>query len=118
MGKQFRFFTEMHFPPYTINDYYENITYENTCFTLTSPEDEELAGLVSAVEVEPPELGLAAAAVDREVADGLPRLEAAWSDHIDLALCQCLYRVEMSTKFRDFFTIFEQAAALPLPSQC
>ena len=23
MGKQFRFFTEMHFPPYTINDYYE-----------------------------------------------------------------------------------------------
>lgn len=87
MGKQFRFFTEMHFPPYTINDYYENITYENTCFTLTSPEDEELAGLVGAVEVEPPELGLAAAAVDREVADGLPRLEAAWSDHIDLALC-------------------------------
>ena len=54
---------------------------------MTSPEDEELAGLVGAVEVEPPELGLAAAAVDREVADGLPRLEAAWSDHGDLALC-------------------------------
>ena len=54
---------------------------------MTSSEDEELAGLVGAVEVEPPELGLAAAAVDREVADGLPRLEAAWSDHIDLALC-------------------------------
>ena len=75
---------------------------------MTSPEDEELAGLVGAVEVEPPELGLAAAAVDREVADGLPRLEAAWSDHGDLALCQCLYRVEMSTKYRDIFTIFEQ----------
>ena len=86
---------------------------------MTSPEDEELAGLVGAVEVEPPELCLAAAAVDREVADGLPRLEPAWSSvHGDLALCQCLYRVEMSTKFRDFFTIFEQAAALPLPSQC
>ena len=54
---------------------------------MTPPEDEELAGLVGAVEVEPPELCLAAAAVDREVADGLPRLEAAWSDHGDLALC-------------------------------
>ena len=70
------------------------------CTTLTSPEDEQLAGLVGAVEIEPPELGLAAAAVDREVADWLPRLEAAWSDHSDnVALCYFLHRVDQQRNF-------------------
>ena len=45
--------------------------------TLASPEDEEFAGLVTAVEVEPAQFGLAAAAVDVETAVGPPGLESA-----------------------------------------
>ena len=45
--------------------------------TLAAPKDHELAGLVSAVKVEPAQLGLAAAPVHRQLTDGFPRLQHA-----------------------------------------
>ena len=45
--------------------------------TLTPAEHEQLAGLVLRVKVEPAQLGLATAPVDRKIADGFPRLDAS-----------------------------------------
>ena len=45
--------------------------------TLTPSEHEQLAGLVLRVKVEPAQLGLATAPVNREVADRFPRLDAS-----------------------------------------
>ena len=45
--------------------------------TLTPSEHKQLARLVLRVKVEPAQLGLATAPIDRKVADGFPRLDAS-----------------------------------------
>ena len=52
-------------------------TLHSMFVTLTPSEHKQLARLVLRVKVEPAQFGLATAPIDRQVADGFPRLDAS-----------------------------------------